>query len=118
MNELNNVLDIEKGINREDLLYKNSDTIKNRVYDFRKCKTIQCFRLAISNGTTTLENTVDDQAYLKDAIHEFKKSTRIRLIEKINEKELTPNNANDRLIRRRYVITAFESGIFPAHAIA
>ena len=43
----------------------------------------------ISNGTTTLESAYNDQVYLKEAVDNFKKSMRPRLLEKIDEKELT-----------------------------
>ena len=44
---------------------------------------------AIWNVTTTLENAYNDQVYLKVVIDNFKKSTRPRLLEKIDKKELT-----------------------------
>ena len=49
------------------------------------------------NRTTTLENVVNDQLYLNNANENLRKSARPRLLEKINEKEITPNNANDLL---------------------
>ena len=39
--------------------------------------------ISILNGNTALEN-VNDQAYLKYAIYNFKKSTRSKLLEKLN----------------------------------
>ena len=50
------------------------------------CKTVYTFGLAISNGSTKLDNAVNDQVYLKDANDNLKKSTRPRLQKKINEK--------------------------------
>ena len=62
---------------------------KKRVYYFQKYKTLRSFRLDISNGTTKLDNAVDDQVYLKDVNDNFKKFTRPRPREKINEKNPT-----------------------------
>ena len=62
---------------------------------------MQYFGLAISNGTTTLENSANDQVYLKDANNNLKKSTRPWLQEKIYGKELTLKNVNDLLKGRR-----------------
>ena len=74
MNEIKNSIEIEQKVKRnalQDLLYKTGDTKKDRVYDFRKYRTMHSFGIAISNGTTTLENTYNDLMYLKDAINNF-----------------------------------------------
>ena len=74
MNEIKNSLEIEQKIKRnapQDLLYKTGDTKKDKVYDFRKYRTMHSFGIAIPNGTTTLENTYNDLMYLKDAINNF-----------------------------------------------
>lgn len=76
MNELKKSLENEQKIRRDalqDLLYKTGDTKKERVYDFRKYRTMQSFGITISNGTTILENAYNDQMYLKDTINNLKK---------------------------------------------
>ena len=112
------LLDIEQEINREDFLYKTGETNKDKVYDFRKHKIIRSLGLTILNGTTTLESATNDQVYLKDAIDNFKKYSRTRLLEKITEKELALKNTNDLLTRREWIINAFERGMFPMHTRA
>ena len=97
INELKSYLEFERRIDREGLLYKNGDTKKDRLYDFRKHKAMQFFGLALSNGTITLDNAVNDQVYLKDSIDNFKKSTKSRSQEQINNIELTLKNANNLL---------------------
>ena len=47
--------------------------------------TMPCFVLAIFNGTT-IPVAGNDRVYLKPAVDNFKKSTRSRLQQKINEK--------------------------------
>ena len=73
---------------------------------------MQSYELAILNRTTTLENVVNDQVYLNNANENLRKSARPRLLEKINEKEITPKNANDLLTWRQCVIEVSESGVF------
>lgn len=53
---------------------------------------MQSYELAILNRTTTLENVVNDQVYLNNANENLRKFARPRLLEKINEKEITPKN--------------------------
>ena len=73
---------------------------------------MESYELAILNRTTTLENVVNDQVYLNNANENLRKSARPRLLEKINEKEITPKNANDLLTWRQCVIEVSESGVF------
>ena len=120
MNELKKSLENEQKIRRDslqDLLYKTGDTKKERVYDFRKYRTMQSFGITISNGTTILENAYNDQMYLKDTINNLKKSVRPRLPGKIDEKELTLKNVNELLAGRKWDINSFESGIFPMRTV-
>ena len=120
MNELKKSLENEQKIRRDalqDLLYKTGDTKKERVYDFRKYRTMQSFGITISNGTTILENAYNDQMYLKDTINNLKKSVRPRLPCKIDEKELTLKNVNELLAGRKWDINSFESGIFPMRTV-
>ena len=69
------------------------------MYDFR---TRLCDLLDKMNGTTTLENAINYQVYLK-----------LKKKKKKDEKESTPKNTNELLKGRRRFINAFESGIFP-----
>ena len=45
------------------------------MYDFQKYKIMKCLGLTILNETDRLENSIDDQVYLKEAIDNLKKST-------------------------------------------
>ena len=74
MNELEKLLEIEQKSNRVDFLYKTSDT------------KIGYFEISISNGTTTIENNIIDQVYLKDEVDDFKKTARPGYLEKRNKK--------------------------------
>lgn len=65
--------------NREDVLDKNGDTKKDRMYDFQKHNTMRSLRIAIPNGIITLKNAINDQVYVTEAIDNFEKSTRLRL---------------------------------------
>ena len=65
---------------------------------------MQSLGISISNGTITLDNVVNDQVYLKDGIDHFRKSTRSRPSENIDEKELTLKNSNELLTGRQRVI--------------
>ena len=73
---------------------------------------MQSLGWSISNETLTLENAVNYQVYLIDAINCFKKSMRARLSEKIYEKDVTLKNTNELIKGKQWVIKAFESGTF------
>ena len=73
------------------------------MYDFR---TRLCDLLDKLNGTTTLENAINDQVHLK-----------LPPQKKIDEKESTPKNTNELLKGRPRFINAFESGIFPMKTV-
>ena len=77
---------------------------------------MQSYELAILNRTTTLENVVNDQVYLNNANENLRKFARPILLEKINEKEITPKN--DLLTWRQCVIEVSESGVFSIHSRA
>ena len=74
MNELEKLLEIEQKSNRVDFLYKTSDT------------KIGYLEISISNGTTTIENNIIDQVYLKDEVDDFEKTARPGYLEKRNKK--------------------------------
>ena len=69
--------------------------------------------IIISNGTTTLDNATNSQAYLKDLTDNFKEYTRPRLPESICKKERTLKNVNDVFTGRQWIINDVESGIVP-----
>ena len=79
---------------------------KKVVYDFRIFRTMRSIEISITNGTTTLNNALNDQVHLRDAIDNFKKSMRAKL-----------KNANELLIRRQRIINAFMSAIFPMRTV-
>lgn len=62
---------------------------------------MQSLGVSILNGTIALENSINDQVYLKEAINNLRNSTGPRLPEKIDEKELTLENANEILTGRQ-----------------
>lgn len=95
------------------MFYKFGDTKNDRVSGRQEYKTTQSLELAISNGTTALENDANDQLNLQDATNNFNKSTRSSLPEKEDEKEVTLKNSTESLKGRKLVINGFERGIFP-----
>ena len=48
--KLENLIETEERINREDLLYKTGNTKKDRVHEFQKYKTMQFLGIAMSKG--------------------------------------------------------------------
>ena len=62
--ELNKILEIEKNVDREKLIYKTSTCI----YDFRKFNTIRTFGDDIYEGEITFEEADEDQSDLIDEI--------------------------------------------------
>lgn len=86
---------------------KSREVLIEKIYS----KTILSLGLAISSGTTTLNNVANDEVYLKDQIYNFEKSTRPRLPGKRNEKELTLKNKIDFVKKRQWLVNAFKSRI-------
>ena len=56
---------------------------------FWRYKTMWSLGTSIPNGNTILETAINDQVYLSNAFDSFKYSTKARLPEKPDEKELT-----------------------------
>ena len=82
--EINNILKIEKNVDREKLVY---DAGKYRYY-FRKFNTIRTFDEDIYDGKTTLEEADEDQSDLADEINKFIKETSPKNYDKKQEKKL------------------------------
>ena len=82
--EINNILKIEKNVDREKLVY---DAGKYRYY-FRKFNTIRTFDEDIYDGKTTLEEADEDQSDLADEINKFIRETRPKNYDKKQEKQL------------------------------
>ena len=80
---LNKILEIEKNVDREKLIYEAGEYI----YDFRKFNTIRTFGEDIYNGKITLEEADEDQSDLADEINNFIKKTRPKNDEKKQEKK-------------------------------
>lgn len=86
---------------------KSREVLIEKIYS----KTILSLGLAISSGTTTLDNVANDEVYLKDQIYNFEKSIRPRLPGKRNEKELTLKNKIDFVKKRQWLVNAFKNRI-------
>ena len=80
---LNKILEIEKNVDREKLIYEAGEYI----YDFRKFNTIRTFGEDIYNGKITLEEADEDQSDLADEINNFIKKTRPKNDAKKQEKK-------------------------------
>ena len=70
--ELNKIIEIEKTIDREKLVYKASE----HTYNFRNVQTIKTFDKNIYDGTYTLTEANEYQTDLLVEIMNFKKTTK------------------------------------------
>ena len=86
--EIKKVIEIEQRNNGEDLTHKTGNTKNDKINDFQKCKTMQSYGKDISNGTTTLDSTSDDQVNIKNATDNFNKSATLRILKKNYQKIL------------------------------
>ena len=82
--EINNILKIEKNVDREKLVY---DASKYR-YDFRKFNTIRTFGEDIYDGKITLEVADEDQSDLANEINKFIKEAKPKMFDKKQEKKI------------------------------
>ena len=80
--ELDKISEIEKTIDRENLVYKTNEY----TYNFKNFQTIKTFDEDIYDGTITLEEADDYQTDLLAEIISFKKKTKSRSPEKKQEK--------------------------------
>ena len=107
-NELNNIKEIEKTVDRESLLYRAS----NYMYSFKNFKT-KTFVGDIYNGEITLKEADEDERDLSVEILNFKDKTKPQDPEKKQKKTNVLKNLYTLLAGRERVLDAFESKIFP-----
>ena len=67
----------------------------------------------IYGGIITLDDALEKQIKLKDEIDRFKESTRLKVLEKKEQKVLTFNNTIRLFEGKQKVLNSFESKIFP-----
>ena len=77
-NELNKIKEIEKTVDRENLIHRASEY----TYIFKTFKKIKAFGRDIRNGETNLKEAVEDQSRLLFEIINFKNKTRQQNSEK------------------------------------
>ena len=106
--ELNTILEIEKNVDREKLIYKTS----TRIYDFRKFTTIRTFNEDIYEGEINFEEADGDQSDLIDEIKKIVYKTKPKSDKKKQEKEDTINNLCNFFDPRKMVLHGFKSKIF------
>ena len=63
--EFEKIKKIERETNRDDLIYKTGNKRKSKTCDFQKFKTMRSFGREIYNGAITLNDTFEEQIYLK-----------------------------------------------------
>ena len=68
-NELNKIKEIEKTVDKENLVYRTNEY----TYSFKHFRTINNFGRDIYNGKTTLKESDEDQSCLLVQIMNFKK---------------------------------------------
>ena len=73
--ELIKIIKIEKEVNRDVLIYKTGNKEKDKTYHFQKFKTINSFGREIYNGEIILEDALEEQINLKNAMDKLKEST-------------------------------------------
>ena len=87
----------------------------NKIYDFRKIKTVQVFRNEIRDNIIDMRMVNDEQNQLSKHIKEFKSNTKPHNPESKKVKEDVVNSAMGLLKGREMVFKAFESGMFLKH---
>ena len=107
--EMDKILEIEKTVDREKLVYKTSEY----EYSFQNFLTIRSFGRDIYNGEITLKEANEDQESLVDEIKKFSTKTKPRSEEKKREKEDVLKNLHNFYDGREKVLDAFASKIFP-----
>ena len=107
--ELNKIKEIEKNVDRENLIYKTN----KHTYDFRKCNTIRTFGEDIHEGKITLEEADEIQSDLLGEIKKFNDKRIPQAIKKKKKKkEVTLNTLNNFYDAREMVLNGFKSKIF------
>ena len=82
--ELNKIKEIEKAVDREQLIYETNDY----TYSFKNFQTIKTFGRDIYEGKITLEKANEYQTDLLAEIINFKKNTKPKSQEKNKKKKL------------------------------
>ena len=106
--ELNNVKEIEKNGDREELTYKTDEY----TYSFKNFQTIKTFGWNIYEGKITIKETDKYQTDLLTEILNFRKNTKPRSQEKKQEKEIVLKNLFNFFEGREKTLDAFESKLF------
>ena len=69
--ELNEIVEMENKLNRDDLIDKTGNKKKDQTYDFQKFKTIRSFGREIYNNDLSLDDALERKIRLKDDIDFF-----------------------------------------------
>ena len=101
-------IEIEKTIDRENLIYKASEY----TYSFRNFWTIRKFGRDIHEGQITLKEADKDKSNLLTEIMKFNNKTRPQNDNKKEEKEIVYENLKKFLEARERLLDGFESKIF------
>ena len=86
--ELDKTKEIEKNVDREKLIYETNEY----KYSFKNFQTIKTFGRVIYEGKITIEEADKYQTILLAEIMNFRKNTKPRSHEKIQEKEIVLEN--------------------------
>ena len=73
---MNKIVEIEKKVNRDYLIYKTGNEKNDKTYDFQNFKTIRSFGRKIYNNYLLLDDALEKQIRLKDDIDTFKESAK------------------------------------------
>ena len=105
---LNKILEIEKNVDREKLIYEAGEYI----YDFRKFNTIRTFGEDIYNGKITLEEADEDQSDLADELIILLRKQGQKMMRKNKKKKIVRKNLRNFSGQREMVLNGFKSKIF------
>ena len=106
--ELNKIKEIEKNVDRENLIYKKN----KHTYDFRKFSTIRTFGEDICDGKITLEEADESQSDLLGEIRNFNDKTRPQALKKKQIKKVTLNTLNNFYDAREMILNGLKSKTF------
>ena len=108
-NELKKTKEIEKWVDRENLVYRTNEY----TFSFKNFRTINTFGRDICNGIVTLKEANKDQSDLLVENMNFKKKIKPQNPEKKQKKGDVPKNLFALSDDRQRVLDAFGSKIFP-----
>ena len=106
--ELDKIKEIEKSVDREKFTYKTDEY----TYSFKNFLTIKTFGRDIYEGKITIKEADECQTDFFIKILNFRKNTRPRSQEKIQEKETVLKNLYNFFEGREKTLGGFESKIF------